>query len=202
MIKLLILMIISPCRGVDYKIHWITEQFISFKQPLRDFIYTIIFYFDNPETSYEDSYLYGEILALSFFVLRIMQQLRQGCEKKYFGTKLPYATVKCCLGILTIGTSIAAFETHDDLAFGVWISIALIATLYTYFFDLKFDWGLIQEGSHSFFGSDRESRIPFLLNKSISFHPSVYYIIIGLNFIFRLAWTLTISTGVIEDLGL
>ena len=47
-IKLLILMFISPCNGVNFKIHWVTEQFISFKQPLRDFVYTMMFYFIDP----------------------------------------------------------------------------------------------------------------------------------------------------------
>ena len=201
-LKLILLMIISPCYGVNFKIHWITEQFISFKQPIRDFLYTVIFYFFDPSTSYEKSYIPGEIIAISFLLLRIVQQIRQGYEKSYFGTALPYATVKCSLGILTILTSIASHETENDVALGFWVAVALVATIYTYHFDLKHDWGLLSQGSHGFFGNDRSERIPFLLNNRISFRPYVYYIFFVMNFILRMAWVLTISTGIVEAFGI
>lgn len=67
--------------------------------------------------------------------------------------------------------SIASYYSEDNGALGVWVAVALTATLYTYRFDLKYDWGLLAKGSNNFFSSDRSERIPFLLNNRISFKP-------------------------------
>ena len=169
---------------------------------MRDFVYTVTFYFSDEAITYESSYLPGEIIAIVFLMLRIIQQIKQGNKSKYFGTSLPYATIKCSLGILTILMSIASFYTQDNAALGVWVTVALITTLYTYHFDLKHDWGLLAQGSHGFWGDDREERVPFLLNSRISFQPFVYYLIFFFNLFLRLAWTFTISTGVVEFLDI
>jgi hypothetical protein len=60
--KMLFLMLISPFNfkaKLDFKINWLTEQFVSFKQPFHDLVYTIIFYLVDPNSSYKTSIIIG-----------------------------------------------------------------------------------------------------------------------------------------------
>jgi flagellar assembly factor FliW len=59
---MLFLMLVSPFNfkaKIDFKINWLTEQFVSFKQPFHDLVYTIIYYLVDPNSSYKTSIIIG-----------------------------------------------------------------------------------------------------------------------------------------------
>jgi hypothetical protein len=73
----------------------------------------------------------------------------------------------------------------------VWLCFAGLSTIYSYFWDLKMDWGLLQPND----------RNPFL-RKYISFEPRRnYYAVILLNLVMRLSWVLTLSPNIAQLFG-
>jgi hypothetical protein len=101
--KLFFFMITSPVTGADFKLHWLAEQFASFKQPLQDITYTISFYFLDRSSSYENALLFGIWIAVYVYVLRILQGIRMGMSNgAYFDTPLFRGAWKCVFNINTI----------------------------------------------------------------------------------------------------
>lgn len=72
-----------------------------------------------------------------------------------------------------------------------WIIVSAVSTLYSYYWDLKKDWCLLEPGSRN-----------FLLRKYLTFEPKRnYYIILVLNFLMRLSWTITLSPAIVSLFG-
>ena len=143
MLKIFLTMFISPCIGVDFKYHWVTEQFISMKQQFHDIFYTLS-YFTALGDPAQVSFIGGNVIAVYFFVLRILQVFRQAYQGRlFFGTALPWACIKISLGITTIIVSFLYKIFTGNVMLIAWIITATITTLYTYGFDIRFDWGLL-----------------------------------------------------------
>ena len=71
----------------------------------------------------------------------------------------------------------------------MWIISAIVSTSYAYYFDLKWDWGLLESNNY--------------LRKEIIFGTRrPYYLIIGINLIFRFVWVLNISPDVLRSIPL
>lgn len=69
---------------------------------------------------------------------------------------------------------------------GIWIMASAISTMYSYLWDLKYDWGLLESNTKN-----------WLLRKYLTFEPKRnYYIVIVVNFIMRLSWMMTISPSI------
>jgi hypothetical protein len=68
---------------------------------------------------------------------------------------------------------------------------AAISTIYSYAWDIKMDWGLLQ----------KNDKHPYL-RKYLTFEPQRnYYIICVANLIMRLAWTMTLSPNIASFFG-
>ena len=68
--------------------------------------------------------------------------------------------------------------TEEIKYFYLWVLAANVSTLYSYFWDLKMDWGFLQSNKN----------YP-LLRKHLSYnHPNAYYIAIIGNLILRFSW--------------
>ena len=81
-VKIIFFAIISPFNpsgNIDFKIQWFTENMVSFKQPFRDFIYTVYFYLIDKDSSYDQALIIGEIVTITLFVWRILQGIKKGC---------------------------------------------------------------------------------------------------------------------------
>lgn len=74
-----------------------------------------------------------------------------------------------------------------SLIFWIWLIFAVLSTLYSYSWDIKMDWNLLQKNSENFY-----------LRKIITFPKKFYYIVIFVNFIMRCSWTLILSSKIIE----
>eukprot|EP01106_Pelomyxa_sp_JSP_P003997 TRINITY_DN1610_c0_g1_i3.p1 TRINITY_DN1610_c0_g1~~TRINITY_DN1610_c0_g1_i3.p1 ORF type:complete len:198 (+),score=33.44 TRINITY_DN1610_c0_g1_i3:52-645(+) len=65
----------------------------------------------------------------------------------------------------------------------LWIVVVSCGTLYSFTWDIYFDWGL---GRH-------KAKNPLLRDVLMFKHTPLYYFMMGANLLLRLAWTLTIS---------
>lgn len=96
----------SPIIGPDFKVHWFTEQLVSFKQPFQDFCYTISYYFFDKSTSFDTAITVGTFIGVGLYVMRIIQGIREGIGfGKYFCEPRFYGAIKCSFNICTILTS-------------------------------------------------------------------------------------------------
>lgn len=79
---------------------------------------------------------------------------------------------------------------YRDRVLAAWIVFAVITSIYTYLFDLKYDWLLL----------DRKSG-RFLLRDKITYPKKFYYVLIVVNIFLRCSWVLTISPAISDSFG-
>jgi hypothetical protein len=131
------------------------------------------------------------IVAVSALSYRILQCLRQGYDKgEYFMTPFFFNTLKYAASLIT---AILAFQYRlvGSSLLAVWLVFAAISTIYSYFWDIKMDWNLLQK-------NDRNP----CLRKYLTFEPARnYYIICITNLLMRLAWTMTLSPNIASFFG-
>jgi hypothetical protein len=116
-----------------------------------------------------------------------MQCIRQGIDKKmFFGTPFFFNMIKY---VVTLMTAIFSYlySYGDAYSLPIWITFALISSIYSFTWDLKMDWDLLKRNNKNFF-----------LRKYLTFLPSRnYYIIASANLLMRLAWIMTLSPSIV-----
>lgn len=197
-LKLILISIGAPLLGVTYPVIWLTDQSVSLVSPLKDLAYTICYFTQldlqdiSAKNTCSDSsrpyvvFLFGAIC----YSLRAIQCLRQGYDApKYLFTPPFFNTIKYLFSIVTISLSFA-YKAGSESILYAWIISASISTLYSYFWDLKMDWGLLQADA------------PYkLLRKHLTYPFYNYYILMVVNFIFRLSWILNFSPNIVSLFG-
>ena len=148
--KLLAKALASPIIGVDFAVAWMTDQWISMATPLRDLAYTVCYFtrldFDvvnvNPckdHSSFEVTMLVI-VIAISY---KILQTVRVGFQEgKYWMTTHMANTAKFVISLITAILSYFYNLGHPNLL-GIWIIASFISTIYSYLWDLKYDWALL-----------------------------------------------------------
>lgn len=174
-----------------------TDQAVSMATPLKDFSYTICYYteinFDSNDNPCNDANRVSVVLivVVSALSYRIIQCIRQGYDKgEYFLTPFFFNTLKYASSLIT---AVLAFQykLEGSKILAAWLLFAIISTIYSYVWDLKMDWGLLQ----------KNDRHPYL-RKYLTFEPQRnYYIIMFSNLIMRLAWTMTLSPNIAQFFG-
>ncbi|KAJ3022006.1 Xenotropic and polytropic retrovirus receptor 1 [Thoreauomyces humboldtii] len=117
------------------------------------------------------------------------------CLRRYYDTPTvhPHLTnaLKYCFSLSVIWLSASAKITGFASVRGLWIFFAVVASMYSYFWDVWFDWGLFQRNSkHKY------------LRKVIVYPKWVYVSAIGINFVLRLSWVFLLSPnnwGLFQD---
>jgi hypothetical protein len=112
------------------------------------------------------------------YLMRLLQCLRRWYEEKDIMQGLN--GVKYLLTIIAVLTRIA-FSLNENWKLVAWIS-SIIAMLFGIYWDLVFDWGLL----------DRNSKNWMLRDKLLVPYKSVYFIAMVLNTVLRLAWLQTV----------
>lgn len=74
-------------------------------------------------------------------------------------------------------------ESDSHLFLIIFIISSLFSTFYAYYWDLKYDWGLLEKNENH----------KFLRKKICYRNPKIYYAAIIFNLIFRFSWTITIA---------
>ena len=199
-LKILGRVIASPCIKVNFLIIWVTEQLASFNQPFGDLFYTICFVSsNNPQYCITSAPYASSGYILTIFLYRMIQNLKlwhqntmNKPDKKY-DFKAPQF-IGFFRGLFAFIT--ALFALLDRLkvfngAFIVWLVLSIITTLYSWYIDIRYDWGIFDRKSKTFL---REK----LLFPSAKF---LYYFFAIFNLVLRTAWILNISTLIFINPG-
>jgi hypothetical protein len=87
------------------------------------------------------------------------------------------------MSILTSVFSYIYIFHQSEVILSLWVSCAIISTVYSFYWDLKIDWGFLQPNSKNLF-----------LRKELSFgRVSYYYTAMIVNLLLRVTWVFSIS---------
>lgn len=183
---------------VDFTIMWATEQLLSFVIPIRDIEFSVCYYTQKIMTGEDGLYCsYTERLSLILIatafplILRISQCLKM-MYQKYHCFKLCLELLNAFKYLTTLITVIFSFffslDQNSELYFAMWVFFSIISTVYSYFWDIKVDWGFLESSSkHKY------------LRKQLSYtKPGFYYSTIIMNLFMRFCWILTLSPGIMQ----
>ena len=91
--------------------------------------------------------------------------------------------------VAMISSILSFFLNNDrDRIFPPWLVFAILTSIYTFYWDLKYDWLLLQKGSYR-----------FLLRDRLVYNKAMYYTLIVLNLFLRCSWVLTISDSIVQN---
>ncbi|WOH07887.1 hypothetical protein DCAR_0727321 [Daucus carota subsp. sativus] len=165
----------------------LADQFTSQVQAFRSFEFYICYYFsgnyklrDNSCSSNDVYKTFGFIVATIPYTWRLLQCLRRFFEEK--DNMQGLNGLKYFATIVAVSTR-TAYSLDKSIAWKVVaiITSAIAAVSGTYW-DLVYDWGLL----------DQKSKNRWLRDKLLVPHKNVYYVAMVLNVILRLAWLQTV----------
>jgi hypothetical protein len=111
------------------------------------------------------------------------------CIRRYYDTRLVFPHLvnagKYATTIITIWLSAAQNITDNDNTRNAWIVFLIVATCYSYSWDVIMDWGFFQRKSKNF----------LLRDELIYSWKWVYYFAIISNFFLRVSWVFLVSVG-------
>ena len=174
----------------DFRHVWFIDQMTTFISTMRDMEYTLCYYayYDAPLKSIIEhcSKTRGIYLFIAFFpnMLRILQCLKQIYDTK---KKYPqiYNIIKYFLNIIV--ACLSFFWPTFPFLHPVWFIFTFISSCYSFAWDIKMDFGLLQKGKN------------YPLRDKLYYKKKyIYYIISVLDFFFRFLWLITLSPEVIN----
>ena len=187
MIRTMWNIVISPISEVRFKDFFLADIFCSMVKPFQDITTTLCFFtseawIDN--TDAKCSWLKTGLIVTSLlpFYWRFMQ-----CLRKYYdtGDKFPH--------LVNAGKYMSTIVTMTINLLNYWYTLHwekyyvigyLIATLYSYIWDITMDWGLMRGRPKYIF-----------LREKLLYPAKYYYFSMITNFLLRFTWVLTLFTG-------
>ena len=174
----------------DLRHTWLGDQMTSLVGPFRDIEYTACYYVHYNNTFEEKKRLCSSrrpiviLIGIYPYFIRFLQVIKTMWEKKIIFPDILNA-IKYILSILV---AISSYYSKTIDIFGkTWLLIAAFSSCWSYCWDMKMDYGLIQNGTtHRFLRND------LFYKKSW-----IYYTAMILNLMGRFAWVLTISPDVV-----
>ena len=197
MFKIMKNMVVS-CFFVDFTLSWATDQIVSFVIPIRDLEYTICYYVNHSFLG-EDAEvcLNQEKITIAFIaafiplILRIIQCLRSMYQKEHrfcFNVDF-FNMIKYLFSLITVFVSLGLnLDPTNNYFFYIWIFFASISTCYSYYWDLKMDWGFL----------DPNAKYKYLRPQLSYTKIYFYYFAIAINLLFRFSWILSLSSAVVD----
>ena len=169
---------------------WLGDQMTSLVGPFRDIEYSVCYYTHYYNTFEEKKRLCSArrpiviLIGLYPYFIRFLQVIKTMWEKNIIFPDILNA-IKYILSMLVAISSY--YSTTIDIFGKTYILIAFFSSCWSYCWDMKMDYGLIQKGSVN----------PFLRNDLFYKRRWVYYTAMILNAMGRFAWVLTISPDVV-----
>lgn len=121
------------------------------------------------------------------FVYRIMQCIKCGLQVQPYDIRCFFNALKYTVAMVSsILSFLLAYDKNST--FVAWIIFGVITSFYTYFWDIKFDWILLEKGSYR-----------FLLRDKLVYDKRMYYILLIVNLLLRCSWVLTISSNIVNN---
>jgi hypothetical protein len=169
---------------------WLGDQMTSLVGPFRDIEYTACYYTHYFNTFEEKKRLCSNrrpiviLIGIYPYFIRFLQVIKTKWEKKIIFPDILNA-IKYILSMLV---AISSYYSKTIEIFGkTWLLIAAFSSCWSYCWDMKMDYGLLQPGTTNKF-----------LRNDISYKRKwVYYTAMFLNLMGRFAWVLTISPDVV-----
>ena len=180
----------SITRTSDLRHTWLGDQMTSLVGPFRDIEYTSCYYVHYNNTFEEKKRLCSSrrpiviLIGIYPYFIRFLQVIKTMWEKKIIFPDILNA-IKYILSILV---AISSYYSKTIEIFGkTWLLIAAFSSCWSYCWDMKMDYGLLQNGSNHL----------FLRNDLFYKKTWIYYTAMFLNLMGRFAWVLTISPDVV-----
>jgi hypothetical protein len=185
--KILMSSLISPFSKVEFKHVFVIDQLVSMVIPLLDLEYAICYYAGNPtpaQCSIRLRFAPICIMILPYFI-RVMQCLRLAWESGTVWHPQVVNAGKYLSGIVVIVANYL-YKYFEGSWIYLWIACAILSTIYSFSWDIIKDWGLI------------DLDLDFSLRRKLVYKKRWrYYLVIAINLLLRLTWTLTISPSVV-----
>ncbi|KAI8518466.1 hypothetical protein Bbelb_044830 [Branchiostoma belcheri] len=191
----------APFHPVNFADFWLADQLNSLVSVLLDFEYMVCYFIyevewhDNPnDKEVCTSWKYGirSVVACLPAWFRFAQCLRRYRDTRHAFPHLvnagKYSTSFFVIAFATLSRvhGEVTGETHSHTFYYLWICAAIISTCYTFSWDIKMDWGLL----------DRAAGENTLLREEIVYPKKLYYYLSAVqNFFLRFAWVMSISLG-------
>ena len=169
---------------------WLGDQMTSLVGPFRDIEYTVCYYTHYFNTFEEKKRLCSSrrpiviLIGIYPYFIRFLQVIKTMWEKNIIFPDILNA-IKYILSMLVAISSY--YSTTIELFGKTYVLIATFSSCWSYCWDMKMDYGLIQNGSVN----------RFLRNDLFYKRKWIYYTAMGLNAMGRFAWVLTISPDVV-----
>lgn len=123
------------------------------------------------------------LLGLFPFYIRFCQCLRAFVDQGYYRHLFNMIKYLLSLSVMSLATAMKSFDEATNERLGRWwVAFGVIATVYSFYWDVVMDWGL---------GNIQSTK--FLLREELHFAPYLYYIAILCDLVMRLGWALVIS---------
>ncbi|CAH1271599.1 XPR1 [Branchiostoma lanceolatum] len=199
-LRILFRIFTAPFHPVNFADFWLADQLNSLVTVLLDFEYMICYFIyevewhDDPNPKICTSWKYGirSVMACLPAWFRFAQCLRRYRDTKHAFPHLvnagKYSTSFFVIAFATLSRvhGEVTGETHSHTFYYLWICAAIISTCYTFSWDIKMDWGLL----------DRAAGENTLLREEIVYPQKLYYYLSAVqNFFLRFAWVMSISLG-------
>ncbi len=181
--------IVSFLMKPSFRDVWTADQITTMVGPMRDMEYTFCYYayYNAPldQKLIHCRKSRGIFLVIAFFpnVLRMLQCIKMIIDS---GNPFPqkYNILKFSLN-LVVATCSFFIDKHYSLYY-VWLFTSFISTCFSFIWDLKMDFGLLDK-KH------------FPLREKLFYSSKIYYYFVGvLNFFLRFLWLITLSPEVIN----
>ncbi len=194
-LKTLCEILVSPFFPITPAVGWFTDQMQSLITSFGDMAYSICYFtsldFDNYSSKNNickrPAAIASFVYVLCLLSLKCFHCFRKGYDnKKFLWTTEFWSLLKIFISIITTVLSFI-WAGSTDVIFIVWIIFTILGTAYSYAWDLKVDFGLL----------NRKAQFWMLKNK-IMYAPFVYYFIIVGNLALRLVWILTLSPNIAQ----
>lgn len=174
----------------DFRHVWVIDQLTSLIGPMRDMEYTLCYYaYYSAPLEIKKVYCKntrGIFLFIAFFpnIIRILQ-----CTKIIIDTKKSfpqkYNILKYTLNLM-VATLSFLWGTYP-IFHPIWLVTSVVSTCYSFFWDIKFDFGFLQKGNN------------YPLRDQLCYSSKAYYYLVSvLNLFLRFLWLVTLSPEVIN----
>lgn len=176
----------------EFRHIWFMDQLTSLIGPMRDIEYTLCYYSYYTETIYERVAFCGNTRGIYLFLgifpnfIRVLQCIRvimdsNSMYPQVFNIgKYTFNIIVCVFSFLTV---------FNRQFFTFWLISACISGCYSSFWDIKMDFGFLQEGPN----------FP-LRNKLTYKNHSFYHVTIVVNVILRFLWVLSVSPEIMNQM--
>lgn len=199
-LKVLFRIVLAPFFFVQFADFWLADQLTSLVPVFLDFQYFICFYASNSNwtdpnwngTGFDANICVSRFIAIRPLLTTLPAWFRLAqCFRRFRDTKEKFphlanaAKYSTTFFVIIFSTLYSSFKTTvlNDIFFYCWIVSLLVSSIYSYSWDVKFDWGLF----------DKKAGENKFLREEIVYPNWVYYFAICEDFVLRFTWALSIS---------